>query len=99
MEIKKTQNGTELVLAVSGRLDTNTSRQLEAELKISVSDITSLVFDFAELEYISSAGLRVLVEAQMVMNDQGTMVIRNTNKSVMDVFEITGFTEIFTIEE
>ena len=98
MEIKKTQNGTELILAVSGRLDTNTSRQLEAELRGSVSGIASLVFDFAELEYISSAGLRVLVDAQTVMNDQGTMVIRNSNQSVMDVFEITGFTDIFTIE-
>ena len=98
MEIKKTQNGTELILAVSGRLDTNTSRQLEAELRGSVSGITSLVFDFAELEYISSAGLRVLVDAQTVMNDQGTMVIRNSNQSVMDVFEITGVTDIFTIE-
>lgn len=99
MEIRKTQNGTELVLAVSGRLDTNTSRQLEAELKVSISGITSLIFDFAEIEYISSAGLRVLVDAQMVMNDQGTMIIRNSNKSVMDVFEITGFTDIFTIED
>ena len=99
MEIIKKQNGTELTLALSGRLDTNTSRQLEAELRTSVSGITSLIFDFADLDYVSSDGLRVLVNAQMVMNNQGTMVIRNSNSSVLDVFNITGLIDILNVEE
>lgn len=99
MTVSKTKNGNELTIAVSGRLDTNTSRQLEEELITSLTGIESLIFDFAELAYISSAGLRVLVGAQKVMNQQGSMVIRNTNQSVMEVFSITGLTDSFHIEE
>ena len=98
MEIKKTQNDNELVLALSGSLDNNTSKELDAELNASLDGITSLIFDFSELEYISSAGLRVLVATQKTMQTKGTMVIRGANQSVMDVFVITGFDSIFTIE-
>lgn len=98
MNIDKKRNGTELIITVEGRLDTITAPQLEAELKHSVGEIERLIFDFASLEYISSAGLRVLLSAQKVMNRQGAMVIRNVNEMVMEIFEITGFVDILTIE-
>ena len=98
MTINKNQQGTVLEIALSGRLDTTTAPQLEAELKRSVGNVTALSFDFASLEYLSSAGLRVLLAAQKVMNKQGTMVIRHVNETIMEVFEITGFSEILTIE-
>ena len=79
-------------------MDTTTAPQLEVELKRSISGITELIFDFAGLEYISSAGLRVLLAAQKVMNKQGSLTIRNVNSVVMEVFEITGFVDILTIE-
>ena len=80
-----------------GHLDTNTAPQLEAELKTSLSGITELELDFSGLEYISSAGLRVLLAAQKTMSRQGKMTIRNVNETIMEVFEITGFVEILTI--
>lgn len=98
MQIKKTQNQKELILALTGSLDNNTSNQLEAELSKSVEGITSLKFDFSALEYISSAGLRVLLSAHKKMQTQGKMSIRGANQSVMDVFVITGFANIFTFE-
>ena len=98
MDIKTSKEGTSLTVAVTGRIDTTTAPQLEAELKTGVSGITELIMDFAEVEYISSAGLRVLLSAQKVMNRQGSMVIRNVNETVMDVFEVTGFVDILTIE-
>ena len=98
MTITKNQQDTALEITVSGRLDTTTAPQLEAELKHGINGITSLTLDFAELEYISSAGLRVLLAAQKVMNRHGEMVIRNVNETVMEVFEITGFSDILTIE-
>lgn len=98
MTINKTLNGTELTVALAGRLDTTTAPQLETELKTSLSSVSALVLDFAELEYISSAGLRVLLSAQKVMNKQGNMVIRHANETIMEVFEVTGFTDILTIE-
>jgi len=98
MEIKKVKNGIELNLAVEGRLDTTTAPQLEAELKQSISGVETLVLDFANLEYISSAGLRVLLAAQKVMNKQGEMIIRNVNETIAEIFEITGFSDILTIE-
>lgn len=94
---KELENG-KLSIALEGRLDTNTAPQLETELKRSMNGVTELVLDLAGLEYISSAGLRVLLAAQKVMNKQGTMVIRNVNSIVMEVFEITGFVDILTIE-
>ena len=74
------------------------SPSLEAELKRSVGGVTKLVFDFSALEYLSSAGLRVLLAAQKVMNKQGEMIIRNVNDTIQDIFEVTGFSEILTIE-
>lgn len=97
MEIIKTRDNQKLTLALRGRLDTNTSPKLEAELKRSLSGITELEFDFSEVEYVSSAGLRVLLAAQKVMKRQGTMVLRGVSDAVMEVFEITGFVDILTI--
>ena len=98
MNIMKTSAGTKLTIALEGRLDTTTAPQLEAEIKGSISGVTELVLDFAQLEYLSSAGLRVLLAAQKVMNKQGTMVIRHVNETIQEVFEVTGFVDILTIE-
>lgn len=98
MTINKKYNGTELTLALSGRLDTSTAPQLEAELKSTLDGVTSLVLNFSELEYISSAGLRVLLSTQKVMNKQGKMVIQQANETILEVFEVTGFTDILMIE-
>lgn len=95
--IKKTE-GTTLALALEGRLDTTTAPELEAELKSSLDGVTALDLDFEKLEYLSSAGLRVLLAAQKVMNKQGTMVIRHVNDTIHEVFEVTGFLDILTIE-
>ena len=98
MTINKTQDGTNLTVKISGRLDTTTAPQLETELKNSLDGIENLVFDFSELEYVSSAGLRVLLSAQKIMNKQGSMVIRNVGEAIMEIFEVTGFSDILTIE-
>lgn len=98
MEIAKSGSAPDLTISVSGRLDTTTAPQLEAELKNSLEGITSLVFDLGGLEYISSAGLRVLLSAQKRMSKQGTMVVRNVRETVMDVFEVTGFSDVLSIE-
>ena len=98
MTITKNQNGSHLDLALEGRLDTTTAPQLEAELKQSANGVTELVMDFSGLEYLSSAGLRVLLSAQKVMNRQGSMVIKNVNETIMEIFEVTGFVDILTIE-
>ena len=99
MQINKTVNGTELTIALEGRLDTNTSPQLETELTASLPGVTKLTFDLADLAYISSAGLRVLLVAQKTMNQQGTMTIRHCSADIMDIFEVTGFIDILNIEE
>ncbi len=98
MEIKKTLDGTTLTVKLEGRLDTTTSPKLEEELKSSVDGLTCLVFDLEKLEYISSAGLRVFLATQQIMNKQGEMIFRNVNETVMDVFEVTGFADVLTIE-
>lgn len=98
MTIDKTQSGSELKITLAGRLDTTTAPQLEAELKQSISGVTSLALDFSKLDYISSAGLRVLLATQKVMNKQGSMVIRNVNETISEVFEVTGFSDILTVE-
>ena len=98
MTIEKTLNGTELTIAIVGRLDTTTAPQLETEFKQSIDGIEKLVFDFTDLEYLSSAGLRVLLAAQKVMNKQGEMIIKNVNETVNEIFEVTGFSDILTIE-
>ena len=98
MIITKTTEGTSLTLVLEGRLDTVTAPQLELELKSSIDGIDKLFLDFTSLEYISSAGLRILLSTQKIMNKQGGMVIRNVNEDVMDIFEITGFVDILTVE-
>ena len=98
MNIEKITNETELTLKVEGRLDTTTAPQLEAELKRSIEGVEYLVFDFLNLEYLSSAGLRVILAAQKVMNKQGRMTVRNVNDTIMEIFEVTGFSDILTIE-
>lgn len=98
MNIIKNTEGKTLNIALEGRLDTTTAPQFEAEFKQSIADNTELNLDFAKLEYISSAGLRVLLAAQKVMNKQGKMIIRNVNDVISEVFEVTGFADILTIE-
>jgi len=98
MEINKKLAGTELVVELTGRLDTTTAPELEASLKESFDGINSLVLDFTNLAYISSAGLRVLLMAQKTMSAKGTMVIKNVSEDIKEVFDITGFADILTIE-
>ena len=98
MTINKTSNGTNLIIALEGRLDTTTAPQLETEVKSTLSDVKDLTFDFSRLDYISSAGLRVLLSAQKLMNKQGNMRITNVNETIMEVFDVTGFVDILTIE-
>ena len=98
MTIEKNLNGAELAIAIVGRLDTATAPQLEAELKQSIDGVERLVLDFNALEYLSSAGLRVLLAAQKIMNKQGEMVIKNVNETINEIFEVTGFIDILTIE-
>lgn len=98
MDILKKQSGTTLDVALSGRLDTSTAPQLEAEMKAALEGITELNFDFEKLEYVSSAGLRVLLSCQKTMKKQGKMKLRHVCEDIMEVFEITGFTDILTIE-
>ena len=98
MNVIKESSGSQLTLRIQDRLDTTTAPQLETELKASVEGVTALVLDLAELAYISSAGLRVVLMAQKIMNKQGTMVVRNVDPNVLEVFEVTGFSDILTIE-
>lgn len=97
MTINKQQNGASLTVALEGRLDTTTAPQLEAELRQSLDGITQLTMDLGGLAYISSAGLRVLLLAQKQMNKQGEMKVTNANESVMEIFEVTGFSDILHI--
>ena len=98
MTMNKTMNGTELVIELEGRLDTVTAPELEAELGKSLDGAESLVLDFSKLEYISSAGLRVLLSAHKAMSAKGGMKVTNVNEIVQEVFEVTGFADILTIE-
>ena len=98
MTIETYLNGAELNVKVIGRLDTTTAPDLEASLKESFEGVTKLILDFAELEYLSSAGLRVILAAQKVMNKQGEMIIKNVNDTINEIFEVTGFIDILTIE-
>ena len=86
------------VFAVEGRLDTVTAPELEKELKDSLEGLTELIMDFQKLEYISSAGLRVLLSAQKVMGKQGDMKVTHVSEEIMEIFEVTGFSDILTIE-
>ena len=98
MKIEHKENGTELTVALEGRLDTTTAPELEADLKNSLDGLTVLILDFEKLEYISSAGLRVLLSAQKIMNTKGGMKVTHVNDVIMEIFEVTGFTDILTIE-
>ena len=98
MIIEKNLAGTALTLTLSGRLDTTTAPQLEAELKASLAGVEHLVLDFAALDYLSSAGLRVLLAAQKIMNKQGDMVVRSVTETIAEIFDVTGFCDILTIE-
>ena len=97
MQIKKELENNVLVLALEGRLDTVTAPELEREVS-DLRGVTDLVFDMKNLEYISSAGLRVILKSQKTMNTQGSMKLKNVGDSIMEVFEITGFSDILTIE-
>lgn len=98
MIIEKNIEGKNLTIALSGRLDTTTAPKLEAELKQNISGVEELILDFAGLEYLSSAGLRVLLSAQKVMNRQGSMIVKNVNETITEIFDITGFVDILTIQ-
>jgi len=98
MTINKELNGSELKLALEGRLDTTTAPELEDCLIENLPGVEQLVFDLEKLEYVSSAGLRVLLFAQKKMNVQGSMKLINVNDAVMEVFDITGFADLLTIE-
>ena len=98
MKIEKAIAGTAATLKIIGRLDTTTAPELEATIDGCVAGIKELVLDCSELEYVSSAGLRVILKAQKLMNTQGTMKLTNVNETIMEVFDITGFADSLTIE-
>lgn len=98
MNVNKKLNGSQLLVELSGRLDTNTAPKLEEELRGDLDNVELLTFNFEELMYISSAGLRVILSTQKIMNNQGEMVIENVNDLIMEVFDTTGFTDILTIK-
>ena len=96
LNIEKRTNGSELVVALEGRLDTITAPDLEKELQESLDDVKLLTLDFEKLEYISSAGLRVLLSAQKVMNRQGAMKVTHVSSAIREIFDVTGFSDILT---
>ena len=98
LDIRKNLEGSKLEFILNGRLDTITSPQLEEEVKASIGGITELIFDFSDLAYVSSAGLRVLLSAQKTMNAQGSMVVKNVSDEIREIFDVTGFSDILTIE-
>ncbi|MBQ7561028.1 MAG: STAS domain-containing protein [Synergistaceae bacterium] len=98
MLINKEAKGDELIIAIDGRLDTTTAPQLEAEINSGLEGVKTLTMDMSKLVYISSAGLRVLLKAQKIMNKQGKMTVINVNQEIKEIFEVTGFDELLTIE-
>lgn len=98
MQINKITDNDSLTIALKGRLDTLTAPQLDAEIQGKLDGVKSLVFDFKNLDYISSAGLRILLMAQKIMNKQGSMVVKNASSEIKEIFEVTGFCDILTIE-
>ena len=98
LNITKNANGNALKIILEGRLDTTTAPQLEAQLQDALGSVTDLKFDLEKLEYISSAGLRVLLASQKIMNKQGTMVISNASAEVKEIFDVPGFSDMLTIE-
>ena len=99
MLINKTKDGDSLTIALDGRLDTTTAPQLEAEVTSSLDGVKNFAIDMEKLVYVSSAGLRVLLKAQKIMNKQGSMVIKNVSDEIKEIFEVTGFDELLTIEQ
>ena len=99
MKVFLNKNGRTLDVKVTERLDTTTAPQLEKELSTQLDGVESLALDFSELNYVSSAGLRVLLSLQKIMNKQGEMVLRNVNENIMEVVDITGFVDVLTIEK
>ena len=97
MTIKKELKGKELAVELEGRLDTISAPELETQLKDSLDGVEKLTLDFSKLEYISSAGLRVLLSTQKRMNSQGSMAVTHVNETIMEIFEVTGFNDILTI--
>ena len=98
MNIEQTKNGSALTIAPEGYLDTATAPELKAVLDTALAGVTELTFDFEKLEYISSSGLRLLLYAQKAMNEQGTMKVIHANKIILEIFEVTGFADVLTIE-
>lgn len=98
MQIDQLKEGSTLTMKVSGRLDTMTAPQLEREITGHLDGITEFIMDFTDLEYISSAGLRVLLVTSKMMKGKGRFVIRNINETVREIFEVTGFLDILTVE-
>ncbi|MBO7730341.1 MAG: STAS domain-containing protein [Lachnospiraceae bacterium] len=98
LNIQKTQENDSILYQLEGRLDTVTAPELEASLQEALVETTNLVLDFEKLDYISSAGLRVLLSAQKIINNQGAMKVIHVNDTIMEIFEVTGFNEILTIE-
>ena len=98
MTIQQIKNENALTIALEGRLDTMTAPELETTLKTALEGVEELTFDFEKLDYISSAGLRVLLAAQKTMNRQGSMKVKNANEIILEIFEVTGFSDILTIE-
>ena len=99
MKIEKQLNGTELDVKISGELNSATASELEAVIKNDLNGVKSLIIDCQELDYMSSAGLRVLLVAQKIMIKQGSMVLKHINETVKEIFDITGFINILTIED
>ena len=98
MNIEQKRNGTALTIAPEGYLDTTTAPQLRAVLEATLEGVKELTFDFEKLEYISSSGLRQLLFAQKAMNEQGTMKVVHVNEVILEIFEVTGFADVLTIE-
>ena len=98
MNFEKTADGTKLTISPEGRLDMLTAPELDRELPELLDGVRELTFDFRDLEYVSSAGLRVLLSAQETMSEQGSMVVKHVSDQIMEIFEVTGFTDILTIE-
>ncbi|MBE6741402.1 MAG: STAS domain-containing protein [Ruminococcaceae bacterium] len=98
MTITKNTENSKLTIAVSGRVDTTTAPELEKEIFDNANGITELVLDLKEMSYTSSSGLRVFLKAQKLMNQQGSMKVINVSEDVMEIFEMTGFSDILTIE-
>lgn len=98
MTINKKQNGNELTISLIGRLDTTTAPDLDDVVKKDLNGISDLVFDLEKLDYISSAGLRVLLSAQKIMNKQGSMVVKNASEEIKEIFEVTGFVDVLSVE-